>query len=158
MESWRKEAVWSPETFDQVLRVSSEAFGNLVRILSWTGARITTIVQFEARHYNKPQSRWDCEDLCRETGNKKVKHIRLLNDEARELVERLNIEHPEGPIFRNAYATPWDPDALTSSGSIPSLLVQSPGPGRPAGKAGSPAGEQPSGYTNGYPTRTGPRP
>lgn len=111
VESWGKEAVWSPEMFDQVLRVSSEAFGNLVRILAWTGARITTVVQITASHYNKRQSRWDCEDLCRDRGTKRVKHIRLLNDEARELVERLNDEHPEGPIFRNAYGTPWDPDA-----------------------------------------------
>lgn len=111
MESWGKEAVWTPETFEQVLRVSNPAFANLVRILAWTGARITTIVQIEARHYNKRQSRWDCEDLSHERGNKKVKHIRLLNDEARELVERLNAEHPEGPIFRNAYGRPWDPDA-----------------------------------------------
>jgi integrase len=111
MESWGKEAVWTPETFEQVLRVSSEAFANLVRILAWTGARITTVIQIEARHYNKRQSRWDCEDLCRERGTKRVKHIRLLNDEARALVERMNEEHPEGPIFRNAYGRPWDPDA-----------------------------------------------
>jgi integrase len=108
-ESWGKEAVWEPEMFDQVFRVSSQAFANLVRILVWTGARITTIAKIEARHYNKLQSRWDCEDLCR--GNKMAKHIRLLNDEARELVERLNLEHPTGPIFRNAFGTPWVPDA-----------------------------------------------
>lgn len=111
MESWGKEAVWTPESFEQVLRVSSTAFGNLVRILAWTGARITTVVQITAAHYNKRQSRWDCEDLARERGTKRVKYIRLLNDEARELVERLNAEHPEGPIFRNAYGAPWDPDA-----------------------------------------------
>lgn len=44
-------------------------------------------------------------------GFKKVKHIRLLNDESRALVERLNAEHPEGPILRNAYGAVWDPDA-----------------------------------------------
>ncbi len=111
-ESWGKEAVWTPETFEQVLRVSSPAFADLVRILAWTGARITTVIQIAARHYNKQQSRWDCEDLSHERGNKKrVKYVRLLNDEARELVERLNAEHPEGPIFRNAYGGPWDPDA-----------------------------------------------
>lgn len=108
-ESWGKEAVWSQEMFDQVLRVSNPAFGNLVRILAWTGARITTVVQLTAAHYNKRQSRWDCEDLCR--GNKMARYIRLLNDESRELVERLNEQHPEGPVFRNAYGTAWDPDA-----------------------------------------------
>jgi integrase len=111
MESWGREAVWTPETFEQVLRVSSEAFGNLVRILAWTGARITTAVRIEARHYNQGQKRWDCGDLCRERGTKKVEHIRILSPEARELVEDLNEQYPEGPILRNSYGKPWDPDA-----------------------------------------------
>ena len=111
-ESWGREAVWTPETFEQVLRVASAAFCDLVRILAWTGARITTIVRVEAIHYNQRQSRWDCEDLSEGRGKKKfVRHIRLLNDEARQLVERLNAEHPEGPIFRNSFGNPWDPDA-----------------------------------------------
>lgn len=111
-ESWGKEAVWTPETFEQVLKVASPAFSDLVRILAWTGARITTVIRIEARHYNKRQSRWDCEDLCHGRGNKKyVKHVRLLNDEARKLVERLNEKYPDGPIFRNSFGQPWDPDA-----------------------------------------------
>jgi integrase len=112
-ESRGKDAVWSQETYEQVLRVSSSAFADLVRILAWTGARPSTVVKIEARHYNKAQSRWDCEDLSRDRASKKkyVKHVRLLNDEARELVERLNAERPAGPIFRNAYGRPWEPDA-----------------------------------------------
>jgi integrase len=112
-ESRGKDAVWAKETFEQVLRVSSTAFANLVRILAWTGARPSTVIRIEAKHYNKAQSRWDCEDLYRgrQSVNKYVKHVRLLNDEARGLVERLNAEHPEGPIFRNAFGKPWEPDA-----------------------------------------------
>ena len=112
-ESRGKDAVWSKETYEQVLKYASSAFCDLVRILAWTGARPSTITHIEARHYNKKQSRWDCEDLYRgrSTMKKYVKHIRLLNDEARELVERLNVEHPEGPIFRNANGNPWDGDA-----------------------------------------------
>jgi integrase len=108
-----KEAVWSPATFEQVLTVSSAAFCDLVRILAWTGARPSTITRIEARHYNKAQSRWDCEDLYRDRprATKYVTHVRLLNAEARTLVERLNEEHPEGPIFRNAYGNPWEPDS-----------------------------------------------
>lgn len=111
-ESWGKEAVWSPGVYEQVLKVSNPAFADLVRILAWTGARLTTLVQIEARHYNKKQSRWDCEDLYKGRGNKKyVKHIRLLNDDARELVEKRNAEHPTGPIFLNSFGQPWEPDA-----------------------------------------------
>jgi integrase len=112
-ESRGKDAVWTQETYEQVLRVASPAFGDLVRILAWTGARPSTVIRIEARHYNKRQSRWDCEDLYRGRSSTKkyVKHVRLLNDEARALVERLNAEHPEGPIFRNSFGKPWDPDA-----------------------------------------------
>jgi integrase len=112
-ESRGKDAVWTQETYEQVLRVASAAFCDLVRILAWTGARPSTIIRIEARHYNQRQSRWDCEDLYRgrSSTRKYVKHIRLLNGEARELVERLNASYPEGPIFRNSFGRPWDADA-----------------------------------------------
>jgi integrase len=95
------------------LKYASPAFADLVRILAWTGARPSTVIRVEARHYNKRQSRWDCEDLYRGRASTKkhVKHIRLLNAEARELVERLNGRHPEGPIFRNSFGAPWEADA-----------------------------------------------
>jgi integrase len=112
-ESRGKDAVWTQETYEQVLRVANPAFADLVRILAWTGARPSTIIRIESRHYNPRQSRWDCEDLYRGRNSTKkyVKHIRLLNDEARELVERLNTKYPEGPIFRNSFGKPWDADA-----------------------------------------------
>ena len=112
-ESRGKDAVWTQETYEQVLQVASPAFATL--FASWRGRerRPSTIIRIEARHYNKRQSRWDCEDLYRGRSSTKkyVKHIRLLNDEARALVERLNAEHPEGPIFRNSFGNPWDADA-----------------------------------------------
>lgn len=111
-ESRGKEAVWSDEVFQQVLRVANPAFGNLVKILAWTGARLTTVIRIEAGHYNPGQSRWDCEDLYRGRSKKKyVRYVRLLSPEARQLVEELNEQHPEGPIFRNSFGKPWEPDA-----------------------------------------------
>jgi integrase len=112
-ESRGKDAVWTRNTFEQVLRVASPAFADLVRILAWTGARPSTVIRIEARHYNKRQSRWDCEDLYRgrSATKKYVRHVRLLSDDARGLVERLNAKYPEGPIFRNSFGKPWDPDA-----------------------------------------------
>ena len=108
-----KDAVWTKETYEQVLSVASDAFCDLVKILAWTGARPSTIIQIEARHYNKVHSRWDCEDLYegRESKKKYVRYVRLLSDEAREMVERMNEKYPVGPIFRNAKGTPWDGDA-----------------------------------------------
>lgn len=108
-----REAVWSPETFDQVLRVCSPAFAELVKVLAWTGARPSTVTRIEARHYNRAQSRWDCEDLYRGRASaaKYVTHVRLLSPQVRELVEGLNARHPEGPVLRNAYGRPWSPGA-----------------------------------------------
>lgn len=108
-ESRGMEAVWSPEVYEQVLTVSNPAFADLVRILAWTGARMTTMIRIEARHYNKAQSRLECADLAR--GKKHVRYIRLLNDEARELIERKIKEHPTGPLFLNAKGRPWEQDA-----------------------------------------------
>ena len=104
-----KEAVWPAAVFEQVLRVSSPAFADLVRVLAWTGGRPSTVTRIEARHYNAAQSRWDCEDLYRgrPTAVKYVTHVRLLSPQARELVERLNAEHPTGPVLRNAFGRPW---------------------------------------------------
>lgn len=111
-ESRGKEAVWTNEVYEQVLRVSNPAFADLVRILAWTGARPSTVIRLEARHYNRAQSRLDCEDLYRGRSAKKhVKHVRLLHDEARALVERLCEDHPEGPLLRNSHGDPWEPDA-----------------------------------------------
>ncbi len=112
-ESRGKDAVWTQETFDQVLKVASDAFCDLVKILAWTGARPSTVIRITAEHYNEAQKRWDCEDLYRgrDSMKKYVRYVRLLNEEARTLVERLNAKYPEGPIFRNAKGTPWDADA-----------------------------------------------
>ena len=103
------ETVWPAEVYARVLAVSHPAFADLVRGLALTGARPSTVRRIEARHYNKAQSRWDCEDLYRGRASraKYVTHVRLLSDEARELVERLNADHPEGPIFRNTRGRPW---------------------------------------------------
>ncbi|VTR95814.1 integrase : Phage-related integrase OS=Rhodopirellula europaea SH398 GN=RESH_05369 PE=4 SV=1 [Gemmata massiliana] len=76
-------------------------------------ARPPTVTHIEGRHYNKEQSRWGCEDLYsgRSAQVKYVRHVRFLNDEAREMVERFNAKYPEGPIFRNAYGERWKPNA-----------------------------------------------
>jgi integrase len=108
-----EEVVWPKEVFDQVLKVVNPAFGDVVRILAWTGARPSTICKVEGRHYRPKWRLWDVEDLykSRKTRKKYVKRIRLL-PQAVPLIERLNEEHPVGPIFRNSHGDPWTPDTL----------------------------------------------
>jgi integrase len=107
------EVVWPRKVYETVLRLANPAFANVVRILAWTGARPSTVCKVEARHYIKHLRLWDVEDLYRGRKSKRkyVKRI-WLPAQAVALVERLNGEHPTGPIFRNAQGTPWNPDAL----------------------------------------------
>jgi integrase len=107
-ESRGESAVWSKEVFDLVLKVANPAFADVVRILAWTGARPSTICKVEKQHYRSQWRLWDVEDLYRnrKTKTKYVKRVRLL-PQAVPLVERLNAERPEGPIFRNSHGDPW---------------------------------------------------
>lgn len=112
-ESRGDDVIWPKEVFDLVLKVSNPAFADVVRILAWTGARPSTICKVEKCHYRPQWRLWDVEALYkgRRTRKKYVKRVRLL-PQAVPLVERLNKEHPTGPIFRNSQGDPWTPDTL----------------------------------------------
>ncbi|MBX7105375.1 MAG: tyrosine-type recombinase/integrase [Gemmataceae bacterium] len=107
------EVVWPEATLKTVLRVANPAFADAVRILSWTGARPSTICQVEKKHFVAHLNLWDVEALYQNRRNKK-KYVRRiwLPKQAVELVERLNLIQPSGPIFRNSKGTPWSPDTL----------------------------------------------
>lgn len=107
------DVVWPDTIFKQVLRVANPAFADVVRILVWTGARPSTVCKVEARHYIPSLKLWDVEDMYRGRKSKRkyVKRI-WLPAPAIELVERLNSEHPEGPVFRNSKGDPWTSDTL----------------------------------------------
>ena len=108
-----EDVVWPKEVFDLVLKVANAAFADVVRVLAWTGARPSTVCKVEKHHYRRQWRLWDVEDLYRDrtTRRKYVKRVRLL-PQAVPLVERLNAEHPEGPIFRNSHGDPWTPETL----------------------------------------------
>ena len=107
------EAVWSDSLFQAVVCHTNPAFANVLRILAWTGARPSTICQVEAQHYRPRMRLWDVESLYRdrESDVKYVKRI-WLPPQAVELVEKLNREHPVGPVFRNSKGRPWSPETL----------------------------------------------
>ncbi len=107
------DVVWPQRVYETVLRLTNPAFANVVRILAWTGARPSTICKVEARHYISNLRLWDVEDLYRGRKSKRkyVKRI-WLPPQAVVLVEKLNVEHSAGPIFRNAKGQAWNPDAL----------------------------------------------
>ena len=106
------EAVWSPEVFQLVLANVNVRFQKYLRAVALTGARPSAVRRVEARHYRPELKLWDIGDLVREHSTKKAHRIRL-SPPMVEIVERLNAEHPTGPIFRNTEDTPYSGDVVT---------------------------------------------
>jgi integrase len=108
------DSVWPPEVFQLVLANVNGRFGDFLRALAWTGARPSTLRRIEARHYRPSLKVWDVEELYRgRTSNKKVVRRIWLSPQMVELVERLNGEWREGPIFRNTKGKPYTADVIT---------------------------------------------
>lgn len=110
-ESRGGEAVWSEKVYKQVLKYANTAFADVVRILRWTGCRPNLVCKVTAKHYNPQTRTWDVADLYKGNSRKGIKRV-WLPEQARELVLKLNVKHPQGPIFLNGYGKPWNPDAL----------------------------------------------
>ena len=104
-----EEAVWLPETFEQVCKVGHPNFVDAVKFLAWTGIRPSLLTRLEACHYNKDQKRFDVDAITHR--RKKLKYIRL-PDEAIAPVDKLVAKHPTGKLFRNAWGDPWKSDAM----------------------------------------------
>jgi len=113
-ESRGGDAVWTPDVFKTVLENVNDRFGDFLRALAWTGARPSTVRQVEARHHRPHLHVWDVEDLyrCRKSKRKYVRRV-WLSPQAVALVERLNKEHPVGPIFCNTKGKPYSGDTVT---------------------------------------------
>lgn len=108
------DAVWAPEVFKTVIENVNDRFADFLRALAWTGARPSIIRRVEARHYRPHLKVWDVEDLYRGRASKRKIVRRIwLSPQMVKLVERLNKEHPEGPIFVNTKGRPYSGDTVT---------------------------------------------
>ncbi len=107
------EVMWTEAVYKQVLHHANPAFANVVRVLRWTGCRPSLVCRIEARHCNAHTMTWDVHDLYPANPRSKKRTKRVwLPEPARDLVGKLNAEHPHGPIFLNANGNPGNPDAL----------------------------------------------
>jgi integrase len=97
-----------------VIENTNERFANLLRALAWTGARLSTVRRVEARHYGPSLKVWDVEGLYRDRKSHR-KMVRRIwpSPQMVTMVERLNQEHPDGPIFRNMNDKPYTGDGVT---------------------------------------------
>lgn len=106
------EAVWPQEIFDLVIVNSNPRYVDFLRGLAWTGCRPSTLRKIEASHYNPPLKVWDCEAIYRgRISKKKVVRRVWLSPDMVKMVERLNQEWPEGPIFRTDNGKPFPVDS-----------------------------------------------
>ena len=106
------EAVWPQEAFDLVVKESNPRYVDFLRALAWTGARPSTIRKIEAKHYNAHLKVWDTEEIYRgRLSRKKIVKRVWLNPDMVRMVERLNKEWPDGPIFRSVNGKPFPADA-----------------------------------------------
>ncbi len=108
------EAIWTPKIFKIVTDNVNARFADFLRALAWTGARPSTVRKIEAHHYRPHLKVWDVEDIYRgrKSNRKTVRRI-WLSPQMVEMVERLNKEHPEGPIFVNTKDRKYSGDAVT---------------------------------------------
>jgi integrase len=106
-----REAVIDPEEYASILAlVRSEAFRDLL-VFTWeTGARAAESLAVEKRHVDLANHRVvfpvDEEKMQR------IPRIIYLTEPAEEIVRRLVLRHPSGPIFRNNDGRPWTTEAV----------------------------------------------
>jgi integrase len=100
-----------PEQLDALLgTVEDEEFRDLLLFVRHTGCRPQEARIIEGRQVMLRERMVRIEKLLAK-GKKEERKI-LLNDVAFEIVQRLVLKYPEGPIFRNVRGRPWTKDAI----------------------------------------------
>lgn len=81
---------------------------DLLQFMRETGCRPWEARHVEARHWERTNHRLVLElALTKGKKGKKLPRIIRLNERAEEIMQRLALKHPEGPIFRNNRGKPW---------------------------------------------------
>jgi site-specific recombinase XerD len=109
----RREQVLTPTEFESLLaNVQDDRFRDVLEFCWETGARVQEVRLVEAVHYKPERGRIDIPPA--EAKGKKRWRIIYLTKRAEEIVRRLVLKHPEGPIFRNRDGRPWDAQAFNN--------------------------------------------
>ena len=107
----RREQVLTPTDFQTLLaQVKDHYFRDLLEFQWETGARPQETRIIEARHANFDRGRIEIPPA--EAKGKKRWRFIYLTQRAEEIVRRLSLKHPDGPIFRNRNGQPWKADAF----------------------------------------------
>lgn len=107
----RREVYVQPEQFATILAaVRDQPFRDVLVMLRRTGCRPQELRRAEARHFDRRRGALDFP--VGESKGERERRVVLLDSETRGIVERLALQHPEGPLFRNRRGEPWRKDAL----------------------------------------------
>jgi len=106
----KREVVVSAGEWETMLgMVSNRCFRDLL-IVTWeTGCRPQESLIVEARHVDVTNQRWVFAESESKTD---LPRIVYLTDEALAITQRLMLQHPTGPLFRNSHGRPWTTDAV----------------------------------------------
>ena len=106
-----RQTVIAPEEYAAILDlIPSEPFRDLVAFAWETGARATECLAIEKRHVDLPAHR--IVFPVEEEKMQRMPRIIYLTDAAEQIVRRLVLRHPEGPIFRNTNGLAWNTEAV----------------------------------------------
>lgn len=107
----KREVIVSQEEYDEILSLAPDRGFRDLLIVTWeTGCRPQESLIVEARHVDLVNQRW----VFQESEEKSRSSMRVvyLTDVALEIVKRLMLAHPEGPLFRNSVGRPWTADSV----------------------------------------------
>jgi len=104
-----REAYLTAEQWEAVAaRLDGDPLLDLFQFMRETGCRPHEARHVEARHWDRAGKRVVLNlALTKGKKGKKLPRIIRLNERATEIVQRLTLKHPEGPLFRNSRGNPW---------------------------------------------------
>lgn len=106
-----KEVFIEPEEFARLMSyVKNQALADLITVTWETGCRPQESLRVEATNVDVEHQRWVF--YKSQSKGKRVSRVVYLTDKAMEIVQRLMIANPSGPIFRNLNGKPWTKDAV----------------------------------------------
>ena len=107
----RKEVVILPGQLETFLGLVRSCHLVDLMVVTWeTGCRPQESLRVEARHVDVANQRWVFQRS--EAKMKRITRVVYMTDRAMEIIQRLILAYPQGPLFRNANGRPWTTDAV----------------------------------------------
>lgn len=110
----RKDVYVSPEEFQRILtHITDPCLMELFVTTYEVGCRPQESLRVERRHVELQHQRWVFP--ASEAKVKSGPRIVYLTERAMEITQRLMVQNPDGPLFRNSQGNPWKPDSVNSA-------------------------------------------